>query len=86
MYICIYIYIYIYVYIHIYIYIYIYIYILFVYLFINLFHVGIVKILLKCGEAKVEQLIKKILNDAPYREGGSHKIGKRANRDFIIIK
>ena len=50
---------------HIYIYVYMYIiYIytyIFIHLYINLFHVGIVKTSQKCGEAKVEQWIKKIL-------------------------
>ena len=59
----------VYTYIHIYIYIYIYI-----KKFINLFHVGIVKTSQKCDEAKVKQWIKKILKDAPDREGGSGQI------------
>ena len=42
----------------------------------NLFHVGIVKTSQKSDKAKVEQWIKKILKDAPDREGGSCKKAK----------
>ena len=62
---------------------------IYIYLFINLFHVGIFKTSQKCDEAQVEQWIKKILKDAPDREGGSCKITKKDKqrcRDFIIIK
>ena len=77
----------IYIYIYIY-YIYIYIYI-FVYFFINLFHVSIVKTSRKSDEAKVEERIKRILKDAPDREGGS-RIKARVeklliNRDFVFF-
>ena len=38
-----------------------------------MYHVYIVKTSQKCDEAKVERWIKKILKDAPAREGGSRK-------------
>ena len=45
--------------------------------FINLFHVGIVETSQKCDETKVEQWIKKIVEDAPDRDASWRKKGEK---------